>query len=305
MKSFNKKYQLPSSFCRYEGLEPEYNLLKINRRFNWLKDVHLPFDERLINFIVETVGYKNTPFIIDGCNEAITYYLSDLGFESIRIGKEALLDLKEDHLEKKSLRELIRRGGRNNFISEVTFSKDNKDRLTSFIEESNHGEEPQLKHLFNNTFLPFNRLFVSKDANDAWYGAILFSYKEKDFAQTELMLRRKDAAVGVMEALIAHIFDQLKMEGVQFWSLGAVPFTIYNKSAFTKEGIINIIGRRLRFAYNFEGLYFFKDKFTPYWIDYYFNIRPRLNSLGLIDVLAKTNLIKLVLHKSLRLISRN
>ena len=146
MKEFNKKYQLPSSFCRYEGSEPENKLLKISRRFNWLKDVHLPFDERLINFIDDTVGYKNTPFIIDGCNKAVTYYLSDLGFESIRIGKEALLDLKKDHLEKKSLRELIRRGRKNNFFSEVTFSKENKDRLTSFIEESNHGEEPQLKY---------------------------------------------------------------------------------------------------------------------------------------------------------------
>lgn len=305
MKAFNKKYQLPSSFYRYDNLEPEYKLLKVRRRFNWLKDVHLPFDENLMNFLAETVGFNNTPFIIDGCNEALTYYLNDLGFESIRIGKEAILDLNENHLGKKSLIELIRRGGRNNYFSELIYSEENKERLTRYIEESSHGKEPQLKYLFNNTFLPCNRLFISKDECDVWYGAILLSHKEKDFVQTELMLRKENASVGVMEALISQIFDQLKMEGVQFWSLGAVPFTIYNNSVFTKEGIVNVIGRRLRFAYNFKGLYFFKDKFNPYWIDYYFNIRPKLNLLGLTDILIKTNLLKLVLNKSIGLILKN
>ena len=119
------------------------------------------------------------------------------------------------------------------------------------------------------------------------------------------MLRRKNESVGVIEALIAHIFDQLKHEGCKFWSLGSVPLTNYNASVYTKEGIINFVGRKLRFAYNFEGLCLFKNKFGPYWIDYYFYIRPSLNLLVLIDMLVKTNLIKLVLYKSLRLLSQN
>ena len=297
MKDFKVKYELPSSFCRYNELRPEYKLLKINRRFNWLKDAHLVYDNQIIKFIDDMVGSNNSPIIIDGCNEAISHYLNSLGFECIRIGKEAVLDLAGDHKQKKSLKELIRRGSRNKYFSEIIFSNDNKDRLKSFIKETSHGDEPQLKYLFNNTFLPFNRLFVSKDKNESWYGAILLSYKEKDFVQTELILRRKHAPVGVMEALIEHIFIQLKMEGVDMWSLGAVPFTIYNQSIFSKEGIINFIGRRLRFAYNYKGLFQFKAKFNPIWIDYYFCFKPRLTLLVLFSILIKTNLFTLTTHK--------
>jgi len=87
------------------------------------------------------------------------------------------------------------------------------------------------------------------------------------------------------------------MEGVDIWSLGAVPFTIYNQSIFTKEGIINFIGRRLRFAYNYKGLFQFKAKFNPVWIDYYFCFKPRLTLLLLFSILIKTNLFALTTHK--------
>ena len=297
VKGFKVDYELPSSFCRYDDLKPEYKLLKINRRFNWLKDVHLAYDNQLIKFVDDINSYNNTPIIIDGCNEAVSHYLNDLGFECIRIGKEAILDLAAEHIQKKSLKELIRRGSRKKYFSEITFSEDNMDRLKTFIKETSHGDEPQLKYLFNNTFLPFNRLFVSKDKNDFWYGAILLSYKEKDFVQTELMLRRKHASVGVMEALIEQIYNHLKIEGIHFWSLGAVPFTIYNQSIFTKEGIINFVGRRLRFAYNYKGLFQFKAKFNPVWIDYYFCFKSGLTLLLLFSILIKTNLSALTAHK--------
>ena len=117
-------------------------MLNISGRFNWLKDVHLPINEQLTRFIDERVGCNNPPCIIDGCNESITNYLNGLGFECVKIGEGAILNLATDHLEKKSLKELIRRGGRNKDFSELTFSNDNKDKLKSFIVESNHGEEP-------------------------------------------------------------------------------------------------------------------------------------------------------------------
>jgi lysylphosphatidylglycerol synthetase-like protein (DUF2156 family) len=63
------------------------------------------------------------------------------------------------------------------------------------------------------------------------------------------------------------------------------------------EGMINFIGRRLRFAYNYKGLYLFKNKFSPTWIDYYFCIKPKLTFYVLIKVLIKTNLHKIIINK--------
>ena len=165
-----------------------------------------------------------------------------------------------------------------------------------------NGNEPQLKYLFSDEFESFNRLFVIKDdlslrEKDFWYGAFMLSHKEKDYAQTELILRRKHAPVGVMEALIYSIFNKLKKEGYEYWSLGGVPFTVYEDKLFTKEGVINFIGRRLRFAYNYKGLFFFKNKFNPIWIDYYFCVKPKLNFSILLKVLIKTNLHKLIINK--------
>ena len=129
------------------------------------------------------------------------------------------------------------------------------------------------------------------------YGAFMLSNKENNFTQTELILRRRNAPVGVMEALIFSIFNKLKNEKYDFWSLGAVPFTVYDDKLLTMEGMINFIGRRLRFAYNYKGLYLFKNKFSPTWIDYYFCIKPKLTFYVLIKVLIKTNLHKIIINK--------
>ena len=96
-------------------------------------------------------------------------------------------------------------------------------------------KEPQLKYLFNDEFEPFNRLFVIKNESDIWYGAFMISHKEKNYAQTELILRRKHAPVGVMEALIYSIFNNLKKEGYEYWSLGGVPFTVYEDTLIYKR----------------------------------------------------------------------
>jgi len=91
--------------------------------------------------------------------------------------------------------------------------------------------------------------------------------------------------------------NRLKIEEYEFWSLGAVPFTVYDDKLLTMEGMINFIGRRLRFAYNYKGLYYFKNKFSPTWIEYYFCIKPKLTFYVLIKVLIKTNLHKLIINK--------
>ena len=76
-----------------------------------------------------------------------------------------------------------------------------------------------------------------------------------------------------------------------------MPFTVYEDTIFTKEGVINFVGRRLRFAYNYEGLFFFKNKFSPIWIDYYLCVKPKLTISILLKVLIKTNLHKLIIKK--------
>ena len=297
MQTLAEKLLLPFSICRYDGKEPQSNFVDLNKNTRWLTFTRLPYGYDLNRYVEELLVEQNCGMLIDGCNKKFANHLAQSGFELISIGKEALLKIQNNHFKKKSLKELIRRGLRQKFLEEIPFSTEMKKRLKNFKLDCSHGKEPQLRYLFNNGFEPFFRLFVLKDENDKWYGAFMLSNKETNFAQTELILRRKKAPVGVMEALIYSIFIKLKNEKYEYWSLGGVPFTVYEDKLFTKEGMINFIGRRLRFAYNYEGLYFFKNKFNPIWIDYYFCIKPKLTFSVLLKVLIKTNLHKLIINK--------
>jgi len=288
---------LPFSFCRYGEDKPILFLIDLNKKTKWLTFARLPYGYDLTKFLKEYLYTSNEGILIDGCIKGVAYELSDNGYEIFKTGQEAIFDLEYDHFKKKSLKELIRRGNRGKQIEEIPFSIKMKDRLRKFRYECAHGKEPQLKYLFSDEFKSFNRLFVIKDDSDFWYGAFMLSHKEKNYAQTELILRRKHAPVGVMEALIYSIFNNLKMEDYEYWSLGGVPFTVYEDKLFTKEGMINFIGRRLRFAYNYKGLFFFKNKFNPFWIDYYCCVKPNLTVSILLKVLFRTNLHKLIIYK--------
>ena len=294
---------LPFSICRYEKDKPIIFLIDLNKKTKWFTFARLPYGYNLTTFLKENLYTFNEGILIDGCNKGIAYELSDNGYEIVKTGQEAIFDLQYDHFKKKSLKELIRRGNRGKQFEEIPFSAEMKDRLRKFRYECAHGKEPQLKYLFSDEFKSFNRLFVIKDDSDFWYGAFMLSHKEKNYAQTELILRRKHAPVGVMEALIYSIFNNLKMEDYEYWSLGGVPFTVYEDTLFTKEGMINFMGRRLRFAYNYKGLFFFKNKFNPFWIDYYFCVKPNLTVSILLKVLFRTNLHKLIIYKLSHILS--
>ncbi|MCH7723125.1 MAG: DUF2156 domain-containing protein [Bacteroidetes bacterium] len=302
MQNLRDKIILPFSFCRFDEDKPKLFLIDLNRKTKWLTFARIPYEYELKSFLEENLYHTTEGLLIDGCNEGVAFELLNNGYEILKTGQEAILNLQYDHFKKKSLKELIRRGNRGKQFEEIPFSSEMKYRMQKFKYECTHGNEPQLKYLFSDDFESFNRLFVIKDdmslrGKDVWYGAFMLSHKEKDYAQTELILRRKHAPVGVMEALIYSIFNILKKEGYEYWSLGGVPFTVYEDTLFSKEGVINFIGRRLRFAYNYKGLFFFKNKFSPIWIDYYFCVRPRLTLFMSIKILIVTNLHKLIIKK--------
>jgi lysylphosphatidylglycerol synthetase-like protein (DUF2156 family) len=115
----------------------------------------------------------------------------------------------------------------------------------------------------------------------------------------ELLLRKKTAPIGVMEALIFQTFENLKNSDAKELSLGEVPFiTSTNKNIFnTKEFIINSVGKIFHFAYNYQGLYYFKNKFNPHWNDLYLCGKPNIGFTDLIMLSQKTNFTRLMFYK--------
>ena len=294
----SNEYIIPSNFCRYSEDEIKLKIVPLSNKKDWVTEARLPFNLKIKDFFDEFLkSHSAHSLMFDGCSTEIKNILTGYGFNSLLVGQEAILNLNEDHFSKKSLKELIKRGLRHGSVKELEFSNYNKTLLHEFRMRSPIGKSPQLQHLFCTTFENFTRSFVFVDNNEHWLGLITISHKTEDFMQTELILRQAKNPVGVMEALIFEIFYTLKKEGKKFWSLGAVPYAIQIPFSFSKQWLINFMGKRLRFAYNYKGLYSFKNKFIPAWIDYYICFNNKLTFLQLYDLMRKTKLLALVLNK--------
>lgn len=215
----------------------------------------------------------------------------------IRFGQEAILNLREISFNKKSLMQLIKRGNKNGNCCEIIYSEANSRKLNYFFKQTVHAGEPQLKGFFDTEFLKRHRLFVIKNDQDKWYGAILLTVKNTKLVQTELLLRMKHSPACVMESLIFFIYNKLKEEGFEKWSLGAVPFV--GKSSFyrLKEYLLIRTGRLLNFAYNYNGLYFFKNKFNPEWNDCYLLSNRRISYASILKIAVQSNLLSLIVYK--------
>lgn len=288
---------IPAAFCRQRIEEMSYLQIHLFRNINWLTHVKIPFNIDFESVVSGLILMHAKNYFIVGCNYSNFKFLEERGYKGIRMGREAVLDLSFNHFQKKSLKELIRRGGKNGCVVEIPFSEEASIELQEFRKFSRHGTEPQLKYLFNTIFEECNRLFVLRRPDGIWLGAILLSYKSDKYVQSEVILCRKNGPNGIMEALIYEIFRKLRGEGCEYWTLGAVPFTIYGSGFLSKEYVINLSGRLMKFAYNYKGLYNFKNKFNPIWTDYYICIRPYFNPGAMLGILRKSNLLRLALHK--------
>lgn len=222
-------------------------------------------------------------------------------FDTLRFGKEAILNLNEEHFYKKKLQDVIKAGLRHGIVEEINFSEEAKQQLENFKLVCTHGRKPQIKYFFNDIFKPNNRLFVYRKGNE-WLAAILVSQIDDTFLRSELLLRIKTAPNGVMDALVFSVFNKFKEEGFKYWSLGDVPFIINPSHKISREYLVNFLGRRLKFAYNYSGLFKFKNKFNPIWSDVYICSKSKLSLSTLLFLTSKSNLTKLVLSGMLSLL---
>lgn len=114
------------------------------------------------------------------------------------------------------------------------------------------------------------------------------------------MLKQENAPSGVMEMLLAGIFRTLRDEGYAEWSLGEVPFfhlvnTKGEKHSF-EEHVVALTAGMSRYAYDFEGLYSFKNKFGPEWRDVYLYSKTDVSLLTFADLAVKGRYLKLLAH---------
>lgn len=206
------------------------------------------------------------PFVLRGVHPALLAELLPAGGSMLLTAREAMLDLRRDHVGRKSLRELARRGRRHGEI--VQWGRPQlvgHDRLMQpFMQRVRQTWSAPLSFLYRTQPPESERFFVLQNRERIW-GLISLIPNGPASWHTELLARDPEAPVGVMEALIAHVFATLSAEGAAYWSLGEVPFYPLQMPENFKAWSLVVVGQHLDRAYSASGLFSFKAKFDPVW----------------------------------------
>jgi len=294
--SKNAIHNLPLSWTTDIGLD-EVSAIKISRNNFWLNGGSVKSIENFLNSIQDFSNKKQ--IIIRGCDKTVTNKLKERGYHQTLFAKEAVIELNDnkmllsDKLNRR-IKSLLNRG----VVKEVSYSNENILLFNEFTKNTVHSKEPQLKHLFLDKLSDRTRLFVFEITANNWEGAILISKNSKSKMQGEQFFRKINGMNGIMDTLVFQISDILKKEGYSEFSLGEVPFIAKDKySNLSKTNFLNFIGSKFKFAYNYEGLFHFKDKFTTRWDDVFICSNQKLKFNDIFGMVKKSNLLSLAFYK--------
>lgn len=292
---------LPLSWCRKDKGFSSYNTVRLPLSgITWIPTAEVPRSFSTEE-LYEDLSTRFPEFIVRGLPGDTARHFMENGAEIIRTGAEAVVDLNMPGGVKQSVAELSRRGFRHGSVAEITYSGFHKEKLRQFVSETARAEEPQLENLYRQGFDKSLRCFVLAAPDERWLGAVTISLRDEACAHTESILRRKDAPVGVMEALFISVMETLKMEGYSRLSLGEVPFVSDGEVSDFKVSFDGGLIFRSKYlfgrSFNYRGLYNFKNKFSPVWVPVYLAAKPGISKRLLLDLYFKSRFHNLTLFK--------
>ncbi|MDB4614732.1 DUF2156 domain-containing protein, partial [bacterium] len=253
----------------------------------------------LLSFVREN-GYSLSMFNI--CDDQLQLY-RELGFQVNKIGEDALVKLQDCTWSGKKF-EWIRR--QSNYVrrAEVVISELTADQSLDHCDKSLIAElrevsnlhlagKPQRKEmgLFVGQFLPGfmrrRRVFVARTDNGTGRidGFIICTPGQagRQWAM-EMYRQRPDAVRGVIPALMHHAMQQMKAEGVDTASLCLIPALrcderVDGDRATTRWAMV-LFNRLLSSVYDTQGLYHYKSRFRPQFVNRYVCCYPKASMGG-------------------------
>jgi len=201
-----------------------------------------------------------------------------LGFRTLKIGEEAVIDLHQFTLEGKAGRNL--RSAMNRFTKlgyRVSYYPPpvSDDRLADLRVISDewltemHGAEKRFSlGWFDHDYLQGCTIAVVEDAegNPRAFANLIPEYRRNE-ATIDLMRHRKDIERGTMDFLFTSLLQRCKEQGYDGFNLGLVVFSGVGETtdAPRMEKGVHYLYDHLNQFYNFQGLRAYKDKFHPQW----------------------------------------
>jgi phosphatidylglycerol lysyltransferase len=214
-----------------------------------------------------------------------------LGFKTLKIGEEAVVDLPNFTLQGKAgrhLRSTVHKFNKLGYYVQFYAPPITEDLLAELRAISNEwrslmkGSEKKFSlGWFNDEYLKDCEIAVvcNAQANPIAFANVIPEYQLNEIT-IDLMRHLPQAETGTMDYLLISLFERFKRLDYDSFNLGLVALSGVGaiSSASRLERGIHYLYQHLDQFYNFQGLRAYKDKFNPDWESRYL-VYPRLATL--------------------------
>lgn len=215
----------------------------------------------------------------------------DLGFRVLKIGEEAIADLKAFSLQGKQAKDWraalnrMKKLGYDVKFYEPPISNDLLQKLRAVSDEwlqMTQGSEKQFSlGWFHDEYIRNCEIAAVEDSTGkiTAFANVIPEYQLNEIT-IDLMRRRPEIEQGTMDFLFTMMFQHFKERGYDTFNLGlsALAGVGVKPHSSKLEKALYYLYKHLNQFYNFQGLHSFREKFRPTWEPRYF-IYPRTAAL--------------------------
>ncbi|MGG5340844.1 phosphatidylglycerol lysyltransferase [Enterococcus sp. AZ020] len=237
------------------------------------------FSDAIEQFINEADRWGYLPVFYEVSEECVMF-LHEFGYDFIKMGEEAHVDLPSFTLsgkKMKSERAVMNRFTKENYSFEV-LSPPFSDELVSELKQvsdewlGSRKEKGFSLGFFNEYYLARSQIAVAKNQSGKIiaFANIMPTYTKEE-GTIDLMRYSKEAPSGVMDYLFISLFQHMQEEGLAYFNLGMAPLSNVGTSrkSFIQERIAYLVYEFGSRFYSFQGLRDYKEKYATAWVSRY------------------------------------
>ncbi|MCY9806589.1 bifunctional lysylphosphatidylglycerol flippase/synthetase MprF [Lentilactobacillus senioris] len=218
-------------------------------------------------------------------NETSVITLHEMGYDFIKMGEQALVDLNTFTTAGKKMKgtrstiNKITKAGYQFDVLQPPFDEDLMATLQDISDYWLKGRKEKgfSMGFFSESYLQRAPIAVVKDPDGqiVSFANFMPTYT-KSVGTIDLMRHGKDAPSGSMDFLFVNLFDYMKERGVQYFDLGMAPLSNVglSKRSFMQERVAHLVYEFGARFYSFQGIRDYKEKYSPKWISRY-TLYPR------------------------------
>ena len=233
---------------------------------------------------IEAADRLNYDLVFYSIGKDMTLFLHEYGFEFMKVGENALVDLDSFHLKGnkyKPFRNALNRVQKEGFTFEISPQPHSKVLLDELETISNKWLEKRQEKRFSLGF--FDRdyfqeaplaLVKNKEQEIVAFANIMPNHQNGIVSIDLMRYDAKKIPNGVMDYLFLSLFIHFKEEGLAYFDLGMAPLWGVGqvKESFLHERLAYLLYNFGTHFYSFEGLHQYKKKFTPIWEERYVSV---------------------------------